>query len=124
MKKPISLAAPESYLRATGFERREVCNGVGPKGWGWIVPDTVYGLSITPAADIHDWMYYHGDTIEAKDEADRTFQNNMVRLICEGGSWFRWLRMRRARKMYLAVHYFGGPAFWANKTQPMNQVTG
>ena len=48
----------------------DIANGCGD---GWrdrIVPDTMYGLSIRPACQIHDWDYHHGSAIEHKDEAD------------------------------------------------------
>jgi hypothetical protein len=77
----------------------------------------MYGLSITEAANIHDYMYYVGMTLEDKREADRVFLNNMIRII-EANSKFwvlEFLRKRRAKKYYLAVDWFGGPAFWSGK---------
>ena len=78
----------------------------------WI-PNTMYGLDVEEAGNIHDYMYHIGRTIEDKAEADRTFLNNMLRLINDRGGLLAPLRRRRALKYYEAVVYFGGPAFWA-----------
>jgi hypothetical protein len=61
-------------------------------------------------------MYWLGKTIEDKREADRTFLNNMLRLIdAHSHSWLlNTLRRRMALRYYTAVATFGGPAFWKN----------
>jgi hypothetical protein len=114
------LYAPEAYVSASPEVRAQVTNGCGPGGWKFdIVPDTIYGLNITEACNIHDWMYTVGEDLAAKDEADRVFLNNVLRLIeAAQGFWaklLRPLRRVRAREYYEAVHVFGGPAFWDNK---------
>jgi len=114
----MKLFAPEGYWKLTPEEKEKIVNGAGPKGYGWLVPDTIWGLSITEAANIHDFCYAVGTTIDDKIEADRIFMNNMVRLISAGKWWLKGLRMRRARKYYLAVKHFGGPAFWSGKNKP------
>jgi len=117
MARSPKLYAPDSYREATAHERKTVCNGVGPAGKGWMMPDTIYGLSMTESANIHDWMYELGFRIEHKDEADRVFLNNMLRTIDVVGSW-DWLaklRRKRAMKYYWAVKNYGGPSFWAGK---------
>ena len=113
----MKLYAPQSYRDATAHERATVCNGAGPAGKGWMVPDTIYGLSVTEPANIHDWMYELGHTLEHKDEADRVFLNNMLRVIADAGGWLAGLRRKRARKYYWAVANYGGPAFWAGKAE-------
>ncbi|HBD18665.1 MAG TPA: hypothetical protein DC063_00190 [Arenimonas sp.] len=84
------------------------------------MPDTIYGLRVTAACDIHDYMYFIGDGIEDKDAADRVFLNNLLRLIAAGTrwDWLRRLRALRARTYYAAVCAFGGPAFWHGKNLP------
>lgn len=112
------LYAPRSYREADPALRSQHCNGCGPKGaLAGIIPDTMYGLDVSEACNIHDWMYTFGKTIGDKDEADRTFLNNLLRLIQNAGGWAvtRWLRRRRALKYFWAVKHFGGPAFWAGK---------
>ena len=113
----VKLWCPESYKRATAEERKRKCNGCGTKGLGGIlVPDTMYGLNIKEACDIHDWMYAEGNTITHKNTADRVFRNNLLRIINarpHGRGIISFLRRRRARAYYKAVKHFGGPAFWS-----------
>ena len=112
------LYAPPSFHKASIGELARVCNGCGPQSWKHdLIPDTVWGLSIAKACNIHDWMYEHGTELADKDKADRVFLNNMLRLVAEGSRWglLRFLRRRRCWKYYLAVSRFGGPAFWAGK---------
>ena len=117
---PLRLFAPESYWNATDDERNAVVGGCGPGGIGdWLVPDTVYFLSIKEACKIHDWMYAFGETAEDKVEADEVFLNNMIRII-DAETWFdwvKWLRKKRAYKYYWAVKNLGGPAFWDDKNK-------
>ncbi len=112
----IVLYAPKEYWETQ--DRTAICNGCGTKGLGGIlVPDTLYGLSVTDACNIHDWMYAYGRSAADKEEADRVFLNNMVRIV-QGRTqwgWLKSLRLRRARKYYLAVKYGGGPAYWTGK---------
>ena len=112
------LFAPSGYWTLTEAARDELCNGCGPDGiLSILVPDTLYGLRITPACNIHDYMYALGKTIEDKDSADRAFLNNMVRIVDAGTRW-RWLkrlRIRRAKIYYRAVAELGGAYFWAGK---------
>lgn len=119
----LQLYAPESYHLATQEVRDLVTNGCGTSGWkGWIVPDTVYFLSIREACQIHDWMYTAGQTLADKGEADRVFLNNMLRIIDAAGGWriLVLARKTRARDYYEAVHLFGGPAFWSGKNREEN----
>ena len=65
-------------------------------------------------------MYAVGVTQADKDEADRVFLNNMLRII-EAKTEFgplKPLRNRRALKYYEAVKYFGGSAYWNHKNKP------
>ena len=59
-------------------------------------------------------MYHEGRTIEDKEEADRVFLNNLLRIIDRENKWYKptGLMRCRARNYYRAVKYFGGPAFW------------
>jgi hypothetical protein len=115
-----SLSAPVSYWSATCETRRLNCNGCGTGGWkGTLVPDTVYGLPITEACNIHDWMYAEGVTADDKGEADSLFLHNLLALVesaAKASLFARWiapLRRRRALKYYEAVSLAGGPAFEA-----------
>lgn len=98
--------------------RDKIINGCGPAGSKWkskIIPNTLYGLNISEACNIHDFGYYHGVTLKDKDKADDMFLENMNILISNGTWCLRFLRRRRAKKYYLAVKYFGKKAFIANK---------
>ncbi len=96
--------------------------GCGPGGLGdFFVPDTVYGLSIKPACQIHDTYYRHWPDAseEARQMIDRIFKNNMIRIVDHFTSpgLLRWLRRRRCLKYYLMVKRFGGPAFWEERNE-------
>ncbi len=115
---PGRLWAPESYKKASAYERNLVVNGCGSAGAKIkFVPNTVYLLSIIHACYIHDWMYHVGKTEEDKREADRVFLNNMNRIVEDANShrYLEWLRKRRVKKYYFAVKYAGGPAYWDPK---------
>lgn len=121
MKTKATLFAPETYWNLTPHDRKILTNGCGTKGiGGLLVPDTVWGLSITPACNIHDYMYHEGKTIEDKQSADRTFLNNMLRIVETESSFglLKTLRSYRAMSYYEAVRDFGGPAFWSGKNKP------
>lgn len=120
---PVKLYAPESYICASPEVRKQVTNGCGPGGWKVdLVPDTVWGLDISEACNIHDWMYTVGETVTDKAEADRVFLNNCLRLVDAGSkNWIlRGLRRQAVKDYYDAVHYFGGAAFWAGKNDKKN----
>jgi len=123
----LKLYAPESYYTTPKEEIDRVTGGCGPGGFGdFLVPDTIYGLSIFEACRRHDWMYHVGEILADKEEADRVFLNNMTRIIKVKTAW-RWfpafrkilirLRLRRAKTYYFFVDEFGGPAFWDGKNQ-------
>lgn len=98
------LQAPEGFWRLKPSEYKKICNGAGPKHFGWLVPDTFYGLRITKAADIHDYMVHLGWDWDA---AARVFYDNLIVLIEQaGGKWER-LRKIRANTYRMAVKYVG-----------------
>lgn len=117
--KETKLYAPEWYWKLPEDIRSKGRCGPG-RGLGEkLIPETIWGLSVTPACQIHDQMYEKGETIGDKESADRVFLNNMLRIINGNSNRFmRWLRTRRALKYYEAVRDFGGPAFWSNKNKP------
>lgn len=122
MPKSMSiLFAPPEYWSLDKTDHRKICNGCGSKGLcGYLIPDTIWGLRITEACNIHDFMYSIGKTIADKEAADRVFFNNMLRII-DANTFWDWLkrqRIRRAMIYYKAVVEFGGPAFWQGKNNP------
>jgi len=114
----VKLYAPADYWTTDRAWILEVTNGCGARKLGWMVSDRLWGLKVTEACRIHDWMYHHGQHIRDKDEADRVFLNNLNRLINGGTRYLKLLRRVRALSYYLAVRFFGGPAFWSGKNRP------
>jgi len=117
-EKTLNLFCPHDYKTLSKEELNKITNGCGPQGWKFdFVPDKIWGLCINLPCRIHDYMYHIGKGIKDKEEADRVFLNNMIRLIeyKTKWKWLKWLRKRRAYKYYVAVKYLGGPAFWVNK---------
>ena len=102
-----------------GYKPSTSCNGCGT-GWNsHIIPNSIYGLSIKKACCIHDYMYEVNKGIEGKQEADRVFLNNMLRIIEAKEAWWypHSLARRRALKYYEAVVNFGGSAYWKGKNK-------
>ena len=118
------LFVPAGYNEMTPEMKAEVCNGCGPFGKFDFIPDTIWGLGISACCDIHDFGYTFGTTLADKEEADRIFLNNMLRLIeAAPGFWAKMLRpfrRRRALLYYEMIVAFGGPAYWAGKNQEAN----
>ena len=93
-------------------------NGCGPKGWkGYFVPDHLLWLSIKQACDIHDYMYLVGRTEADREEADRVFRNNMLRIVNSGSTYslVRYARRKMAHYYYKVVRNDGAIYFWADK---------
>ncbi len=111
------LYAPKTYWRLTPTAKALICNGCGTSGWkGRLVPGHLLWLSIKEACDIHDFMYHVGVTLADKEEADRVFLNNMLRIVEAESVWFlKRIRRHMAVDYYGAVRDFGGPAFWDGK---------
>ena len=118
--KTALLYAPEEYWDLTPSQRH-VVGGCGPGELGdKLIPDTIYFLSILQACRIHDFMYRIGASLEDKEEADRVFLNNMLRIIDSNTKykWLKRLRRKRAHKYYWIVNTFGTPTFWKRKNKP------
>ena len=111
-----TLYVPHSYQIATRDERLKRCNGCGPKGLGWLVPDKFWGLDVQLACDIHDWMCSESRDDNERRAADEAFLNNLLYLIETRSccTLLRWLRSYRAMTYYNAVREGGGfiPRGW------------
>lgn len=113
------LAAPPAFWTCPPEVKKACCNGAGPKGLvGWFVPDRIYGVSITEAANIHDWMYTWAELDVDKEIADLTFLCNCIEIINEcttSISVLRFimlhLRHRVCIDYYEAVEELGVSAF-------------
>jgi len=135
-KRYKGLWAPEEFrrrLKDDPASLKKICNGVGSEtSWTYhLTPDTIWGLDITPASDIHDYMYTEpaafasdAEALAWKNKADRVFLNNMIRLFeqAEKQSWWArrvaGLRRHRAKLYFEALQNFGGSAFWEGKNKP------
>jgi hypothetical protein len=116
VKQALELRIPDSYIKASTAKRKEICNGCGTAGWkGDLVPETMWGLDISEACQIHDWEYYLGSTIKDKQTADMNFLHNLMVLINRKGGWLAPFRRWRAATYYSAVRDFGDSAFWEGK---------
>jgi hypothetical protein len=128
MSKPntVDLFAPPEYWDLTEEERKYFRCGPGRGILERLVPETAYGLRLSAACSIHDFMYRYGFTDQDKVDADEVFLNNMIRIIevKTSSKILMFLRLRRARTYYLAVKLFGGPAFWngKNKNEEMEKI--
>lgn len=81
-------------------------NGCGRAGLGGrLVPDTIWGLDVSPACRVHDWMYQDAASRADEDFADAILAANLVSLIQQrtSGRLLTWLRLRRAYKYVDAV---------------------
>ena len=94
---------PKSYQLASRAERKKHCNGCGPKGYDWFIPDNLLGINITECCNIHDWMYTYGTTLEDKNWADYTFLINMR--IAINNPLSKWKQLQKYRKE-LALFYY------------------
>ena len=111
----LQLWAPDSYEDATQEQIAARCNGAGPRGYGWLVPDRIYGVKITAAANIHDWQYGEARCNDDRLLADLTFLRNMIVLIMQedvDASWFErrltFPRLCRSLKYFIVVWRLGG----------------
>ena len=108
---------PVGYLVLSAKEKERICNGCGSLWGGILVPDTIWGLDISEACNVHDYMYNEGKSEIYKLHADNCFRMNMYALI-EAGSqnrFTKWIRKSRADKYYWAVRKFGNDAYFKGK---------
>lgn len=118
---------------------RLYCNGVGSKIGFWrtllwhITPNTIWGLDITPASDIHDVGYSYPHIFQSKEQAleyksarDYELYDNIVILIERDKSWWGKLvknfRIIRA-KTYFELVYFGGDESFMDGKIIINEYT-
>jgi len=82
------------------------------------VPDTIYGLRITPVCNLHDDEFtFCEKTREAFDQANYNFYENLKRWInAKSNCVIRFPRLLRAGAYYKAVSKWGWDAF--NESRP------
>lgn len=104
------LAAPQSFWTAGPDLIREVVGGCGPGGFGdYLVPDTVWFLSIRPACKIHDWMFTAYNCRPGFKLSNEVFKDNMQRInrAKTQNKQLLCLRDRRIGKYYRTVKACG-----------------
>lgn len=112
------IEVPASFKNATIKDLLDVCNGCGAKGSRFRPPPRILFTLVEPACQVHDWMWQEGNIFEDKQEADRTFQNNMNRLFArDAHKWYTPTLLQSFIGLfyYAGVVFFGGPAFWHGK---------
>lgn len=100
------LLTPLSMTRLTMPQIMEMSNGCGRAGIeNRLVPDTIWGLDISPVCRIHDIMYQDADSLAEEDYADAIFGANLISIIKQKtkSRVLQWLRLRRAYKYVDAV---------------------
>lgn len=101
-----TLLTPLSMLRLDMPTIMAATNGCGRAGLeNILVPDTIYGLDISPVCRVHDYMYMHADSQADEDYADAIFGANLISIIQQKTKFWplKWLRLRRAYKYVDAV---------------------
>ena len=100
------LLAPLTMVRRPMDDIMGATNGCGREGIeSVLVPDTIWGLDISPVCRVHDWMYADADTTDEENYADAIFGANLISLIKQKtkSRVLQWLRLRRAYKYVDAV---------------------
>ena len=97
-----------------------VSNGCGTSGWkGKLVPETMWGIRVTDACNVHDYDYHFGETLADKKRADKRFLKNLRTLVKRGSKgWnkiFLPFRLVRCKTYYIAVARGGERAFFEGK---------
>ncbi len=79
-------------------------NGCGPKGVvGKLIPDSLLGVSVHEACNLHDERYHQGGTSEERWRADQKFLGDMLSAIeKEKGSGL----IDQARKLVAYIYYY------------------
>lgn len=113
--KPVGLIIP--YTKIEDFPD---CCGAG-NGIGTIlVPDTMYGLRVSPACYIHDYDFDKmPPTWEAFHIANSRFLHNLISIIqyTSDSNILRHVRLYRCVSYYNAVDSIGVRIFWGIKNR-------
>ena len=107
------LLAPESYWKLNDDEKYEVTNGCGPERPTGLVPNSILGVDLKPACDIHDYTYAKPSSVRVRKDADDLFLVNMHELMSRNlrSAPMRFLGTIGIGLYYLAVRLLGGHYF-------------
>lgn len=131
---PKGLLAPASFWTLSPEEKKRICNHIGPdvsylccpirilaKGFFFFL-NWVWGVKVSDAGDIHDYMYFIGISESDRAKADRHFQQNLD-ILCLNARrripflswWILWLRRLRCMSYFHFVSTMGKGAFMRGK---------
>lgn len=113
----VTLVAPTSYwkFKDSSDLMKLIVNGCGPEGFlGKLIPDNILGIDISPACNIHDYMYtiFNSDTDFTL--SNNVFRDNLIRLIMAHNTYIELTCARRdiINSYYKAVCDFGRPFYY------------
>ncbi len=108
-----TLWAPASFLSMSEATIETIYNGCGPRGWlGRLIPESLFGLSITFLCYIHDHMYERCCCEADEDVADAIFAANLTRWIIHHSKWYNKLP-----RLLLAARYINAVASTVYSTE-------
>lgn len=96
------------------FEFLKHVNGCGAGNAKFdFIPDTMYGLSVTPVCNLHDDAYTFCEPTQAGfAQSNNEFYENLKQWIkAKSNIFMRYPRLARAKTYYEAVNKFGWDAF-------------
>ena len=108
------LLAPDSFWETDEQTLSMMVGGCGPGKYGdYLVPDSMYGLSIKAACIVHDYEYAIGKVMNDKRRADLHFLENLLFIVNKKSKWkiAKWFRGYRVMSYYLAVANGGDSSF-------------
>ena len=112
MKFPIDYS--EGFNDMSPEVKANVCNGAGAAN-GVRAPNSMWGLDVKLAFDVHDFDYWQGATDLDKWLADIKMLTNCLVIICNKRGFLMYARGLRAMTYFMAVAIFGKKAFYAEK---------
>lgn len=98
------LRACDEFWSLTPVQVAEIAHGCGP-GKGWkesIIPDFIFGVSLTPACIIHDVEFHFGETLDDMKEANQNFIHNMLEINSQDSRF--WLA-KIIRRQLIFLYY-------------------
>jgi len=115
--KGVEMYAPSKFWTLSNVEIGQISNGCGAAGAAIdYVPDTIWGLRISAACDIHDFGYHEGGTKDDKYVDDLFLLINTMQIIKAKTKWkfLKVLRLNRALKYFYMVDFYGTDAYTYN----------
>lgn len=122
--KLVKIIAPVDILFPSGYvDKFDSFCGAGTGIGDAIVPETIWGVKVSPACFVHDKMWEAADgTWEAFHASNSIFLTNLISLIevQSKSSVLKRIRLYRAVTYYNTVDSIGPNIFWnLKKTQTM-----